>query len=947
MKHLLKLLLFLPLLSSAQTVDFSKLATKAQIDSVRLELKAANARIDSINSASGGTAKPALPDCDRGPKIEGIGSITSYGIVASFDGLNVTKIKYTVTGTNITYVDSAAPTSNKITIKFPYAFAAGNYTLYFEGLNCTGKSQRAFTIAGDVSPPVGSCEKSPTISSIQSITKTGVVVKFDAQNVTNLKLSLLSTSGSLIASNTFYPTSNTLSYSYPSQEPGNYLIKIEPLNCAGTSDSVKITIPDNSGVIEPVTPEARQGVLEYKYGTKTFGVINGKDSYVTITSDGKVKLTTPKNKQSFSGNVKLNLMVFNAMMGQMSATDIETLTTTGMDLPDGNYIFYMYWFAPKYGTDFANVKANWWDAAGNTATYRDNSGQFEMVAVDVRDSNFVNANEVKPPSDVYGATWFDDYELTNHTINVDSPKKFGITKRVEGLTPEKILTQATHLQFTYGDVNHIVSYDKTWSNLRAYQRSMIFVPYTGTLEAGATTYVDTDADVKTDDIIGIQSGQEFNTSGLSVSFKILSAGKLRVTITNTTSEEKTISGNAKCQIFDNFQHQLNQMSYITPGHIVMSEMCENGLPFAIVERLFKESASRFNLPTNQQSFVADYFAGLNGYGTDLDTKKPADIRRLFSSADSAKYNKVDGGYVSYYYQNKCYEYRNRFVNGYLTGVAELNGRSWFHIANLEKQFIAMPDVKVLVYGTNGFEGINSEMERQGAWTRLPFEKGDIIRLAQGEASFEQIKFEVLVGRILGNYHVSWHDNGLFGKYAANWNTSWYGGSADWKTQYNPKGTDQYINWNANDASQVQPDRSLGTAMFNPTIATGGNGGFAGALLYDKIADRLDKSVRWPAFSYSDNTGSHTGYYNGNEPVKGVSGSEYSRYGVSNPKQHNIANQFEYKKPIVMFCEGSAGAAAIVLDPNVGINERRTYTITEGKTYTFTHTGPAVGVYTFN
>jgi len=973
MKKLILLLLFVSGYSQAQiqqggTVitlpDFSKFVNYSDLNTVKSDVSNLNKKInaqqktiDSLKAVKGDqvVVVPQLDTCKRGPKITGISAISSTSITPKFDGENVTHIKYTVTGNGVSIVDSLKPENNQPVIKFPVALLSGTYTLTFEGLNCTGKSTRQFTVSSDTSPPVvvvppvvntPDCSKKITFQ-ILNISSIGVNVKFDAENLKTLTLSLLSNANLVLKSTTYNPESNTLYFPFNTQNPGDYKIRLTPIDCNQIVEDVPFSIRSaESGTKVPVIDNStRQGVLEYKNGSKTFGVINGRNSNITITSDGKVKLNVDKNKQSFSGRTKLNLMVFNSMMGQIKGQQLEELTTTGSNLIDGNYIFYLYWFDPKYGDNIENVKANWWEAAGSPDTFRDHSGQYEMVSVDVRDVNYTNNNEIRPPSDVWGSTWYDDYQLTPYTINTNSPKKFGITKRVEQLTPDQVLTQATHLQMAYGDVNHIVSYDKTWSNLRAYQRAMIYVPYTGTLVAGATTYAEADSDVREDDIIGIHSGAEFNTDGISVSFKILRQGRLQAIITNNSGQTKTISGNAKCQIFDSIDKQVSLISYISSGHIVMSEMCENGIPFDIVEEIFKRSSSRFGLPKNH-SYISDYFANINNWGTDLATKKPSEIRKLFSSVDSARYNQIDGS-ISYYYQNKAYLYRNRFANGYLTGVSELTDRVWFHTANLEKQFIAMPDIKVLVYGTNMFEGINSEMERNGVWTRLPFEKGDVVRLAQGEASFEQIKFEVLIGRILANYHISWHDNGFFGKYAANWNTAWYGGPALWKTLYNPKGTDKYFDYNINDPSQIQPDKSLGIAAFNPSIATGGNGGFAGALLFDQIEDRLDKSIRWPVFSYSDNSGYHTGYYNGVNPVMGEKGAEYSRYGLSNPRQHNIANQFEFRKPIIMFCEGKAGIAVFVVDPTVGLTEKRTYEIKEnGRTFSFTHTGPAVGVYKF-
>ena len=134
-------------------------------------------------------------------------------------------------------------------------------------------------------------------------------------------------------------------------------------------------------------------------------------------------------------------------------------------------------------------------------------------------------------------------------------------------------------------------------------------------------------------------------------------------------------------------------------------------------------------------------------------------------------------------------------------------------------------------------------------------------------------------------------------------------------------------------------------MWSDGVAPGHNGGFAGAWLLSNIANRIDRSLRYPAFNYAIDGMAYPGYFDGDQPQLGITGTaEVSRFKNANIGQYNILNQQEYRKPIVFYGEGSEGSCLIVLNPYAGLNSITSYQLLEGTERTIQHTGPSLGVY---
>lgn len=699
----------------------------------------------------------------------------------------------------------------------------------------------------------------------------------------------------------------------------------------------------------------RMGVKEVTTHGQTFRIINGMDFIASITADGRVKLDFPETKPSFNGKNETCAWLMNALMIPVSSDERKALSTTGLRLPEGNHTFYLYYINPEKARTSAELFSDWWEIIMNPDTYQDHTAASEYVILEIRDTNPERSCEVRLPDDIRGATWYPQYQETQCDLALPQGKVFGITKRVAGIPAERIVEQGQYIQAVYEDVNNNhVPYNRTWTTLRAYPKGRVDAEFSDVLEPGQSITFDAEAvNATPNSIISIHKGYSTGLpAGVDLACSIPGNGVFRFEITNNSGAVQSLEGgHLYASYFGSVDEEAERiyLGWARRGSVTAAEICENGVPFDAVEEIYRKiyeiQVERDNVSSpNDTDLVSDYFANLYGYGNELNTFASFDEKReLMSSVENARKIGPDSS-ESRYFTEAAFEYRHRLVGGYLDGISRLleGKRLYGHIANLERQYIAMPDRRVATFGWTAFEGIGSLVERHGVWQRLPFENGDLIRVARCEGSFEQLKFETFISLLIGDYYLSWNDNAPYGTDMHNFGLAHIGGAADWKNKWQPTG---------GEIEQYDPDnpahpQSVGDGPgWSDGAAPGHNGGFAGAWLLSRIRNRIDVSLRYPVFHYTVGGQEFSGYFDGDEPVKGANGSsEVSRLGFGNPGQFNIINQQEHRKPIVFWGEGTGGCCAVVMNPFAGLNETTQYRIFETGEHTVSHVGPFLGVY---
>lgn len=580
------------------------------------------------------------------------------------------------------------------------------------------------------------------------------------------------------------------------------------------------------------------------------------------------------------------------------------------------------------------------------------------------------ATKINLPASVRSATWYTQYQETSASIANILPKKFGISKRTAGIPAATLISggKATNIRTQYSDVNGGgLPLSQVWNTLRIAEvnglRATVSKPINTTI-ANNTTYTDeiSGTAARVGDIPasynhagisnnGNTTGWQFY-QGFSYNITIPSDGVVRIQITNNSGAAVSISGK---YIFSDIYKSKQELAdfvgavYANKDSPTFAEFAENGMPYNKVEEVFEaiynkiknDSGGAVTSPADTELY-ADYFAGINGFagGPTLNSGSMSDARNILSSQANARGNLG-------YYSAGAFNYRNRLVGGYFNGINIMFNGSFVYstIFDIEKEFVAMPDRKVGVFGWGAFEGVAGGID--GAmWQRLPIQGGDVIRLSRAQGSFEMTQMQGFLAMLLGNTYVLWNDNSPYGTNINCWGPAFIGGDDPWKTRWQPTGGVD-VQYDPNNPTHPKRDPNC-NGGFSDSAADNLNGAFAGVWFYSQIKDRSNQKIKYATFSYTDNGTTKTGYASGNTPVLGSKGdASVSTFNNANYGQHNIVNQWEAKKPIVFECIGTGGTAIVIINLYAGLTESSTYTINTQNhgTQTITHVGKGLGVYT--
>ena len=381
-----------------------------------------------------------------------------------------------------------------------------------------------------------------------------------------------------------------------------------------------------------------------------------------------------------------------------------------------------------------------------------------------------------------------------------------------------------------------------------------------------------------------------------------------------------------------------------------------------VERIFKRIADQLandGISAAQNWLIQDYFAGNYGWDTWSLLKNIGYELGLIGLSSELEARKVlysdNGRQQSYYYTGQAgqppgFTYRQRMAPGYPEGFGtQGDGKAPYEkIYGIERQYVAMPDRKVAVYGHNIFEGLNyGVIEKGGAWVRFPYRNpsGDVIRLTVIPGSWNMMRTQVMISLCLADAYPVWGAGERVGTDDTKFDYAYNGGPADWKNRWDD-GSGNVVQFNNNNPSQPKV-AAAGTRVFPGEPEVGENASWAAHYIYGQIWDRQTGSLRYPSFSYKVNEGStQNGYYNGTTPVSGVLGTEVSRYGVQNVGQNNIAHSFfNGQLPIVWEgrTQGNNNRRVYhVLNIKAGLTAKTTYLLPDG--ITIEHVGDSWGVY---
>lgn len=575
------------------------------------------------------------------------------------------------------------------------------------------------------------------------------------------------------------------------------------------------------------------------------------------------------------------------------------------------------------------------------------------------------ATRVNPPSTLRSATWYPQFQEISGSVNL-SGKRFGITKRIDGIPATNLLTKVTNIRNQYPDVNNgAIPYNNTWSTLRAAEanayKGIAEKSFNQVLTNGQVVTEDiTGQSITSNDILAInnfmgfrKNGQYHFVNGLSIVTSVPTNGTVRFVITNNSGGNVDLTNTNLFSYYFRSAQEIAQTIYnngIRKGTPTFSEFNENGIPFNKIQEIYQALFNIIKAADNTVNVAADtelygdYFEGLNGYSTDLSfmSANYATLRSYMMSESAARGN-------SLFYTTNSGAFRNRIVGGYFDGIRVMyDGSGIFsQILSMERAFMALNTNKVGVFGWGSFEGVGRALD--GAkWQRLPVQGGDIIRLARAQGSFAMTEQQAFFALFIGNTYVMWNDNTPYNTNINCWDYAYIGGNEPWKTRWQPNGGAEVQYDASNPTHPVRDPGKQCTSPWSDSAAPNLNGAYSGIYLYDQIKTRCNVKIKYAPFNYTDAGGNKTGYASGNNPVLGSKGdASVNTFGNSNYGQYNIVDQVEAGKPLVYEGYGSGGTMVAILNMKAGLTESVTYNITttNNGAQTITHVGPNLGIYT--
>jgi len=360
----------------------------------------------------------------------------------------------------------------------------------------------------------------------------------------------------------------------------------------------------------------------------------------------------------------------------------------------------------------------------------------------------------------------------------------------------------------------------------------------------------------------------------------------------------------------------------------------------------------------------DYFMNNYGWGTDSNMGIGQTMSELaMSSATEAQkiiYHEPNSGNgftaneQGYYYRFNGFDYRHRMCTGYQDGVAaQANAEGIFNqIFNLERQYIARSDRRVITFAWGQLEGVNSKIEAINNFGALPLQSpdGEIIRRGFCESSFDLFFTQATLSLLIADGEVVWNTRGDYGLDPNCFGLPYGFTPPDSTVRWKPAGGSE-VDWNPSDGSQHPRTCSSGQPQFALPAAPRENAGYAAHYIYSQIWQYCDGDLIYPNYSFIRNGVSKTGYYNGNAPVTGTLGNQVSRYGKANIGQNNVVKKFFNGINTICFAgRGQADTSKRVVflqDFDCAPTNNTVWTINEyGGPYTFTTTGSSMHIFTF-
>lgn len=248
-----------------------------------------------------------IPDCQNGPSVTSVASITPSSATINFGGTNLHVFSWRILSGGNTVASGKTGTlaSNTANLTFNY-LQNGTYTFELKAEDCKAPAVATKSFSVSATDTRTACTRGPSLQSIVSSGETALSFLFDGDNVFAIDWKIKK-DGAVIRQNRVAPTSNTPSIGYNTLTTGIYTLEIQGGNCKSTPSTtafgvnvpLPIYISNFEGKAVEKGVELTWNVVAEQDG-KEFEVLRFDDRMQNEEVLGKVALTDQRiGKYSF------------------------------------------------------------------------------------------------------------------------------------------------------------------------------------------------------------------------------------------------------------------------------------------------------------------------------------------------------------------------------------------------------------------------------------------------------------------------------------------------------------------------------------------------------------------------------------------------------------------------------------------------------------------------
>ena len=320
-----------------------------------------------------------VPDCQNGPSVTSITSITPSSATINYGGTNLHVFSWRIL--QGTYAVASGKTgtlsSNTTNVAFNY-LQNGTYTFELKAEDCKAAAVATRSFSVSATDTRTACTRGPSLQAIVSSGETNLSFRFDGENVFAIDWKVKK-DGVVIRQNRVSPTSNTPSIGYNTLATGAYTLEIQGGSCKSTPTAtvfgvnvpLPIYISNFEGKSVEKGVELTWNVVEEKDG-KEFEVLRFDDRMQNEEVLGKVALTDQRiGKYTFLDEKPL----LGTNYYQLKQIDIDGSFTKSKIVAVNPGIISATVIAPNPAQDYVNVQFSSRTAGTSEVTIYNIAGQ--------------------------------------------------------------------------------------------------------------------------------------------------------------------------------------------------------------------------------------------------------------------------------------------------------------------------------------------------------------------------------------------------------------------------------------------------------------------------------------------------------------------------------------------------------------------------------------------